>query len=202
MKIKCGDILFLPHVPETHFAEVGPGKMRERTEILYEIFPLVPEEEEGFFVYGDSCWVPKKAIGEHYSVRTKEDFHHAWISLGFQPIVSENQVRFEKLFDHEHIVDSDCVDSLSSASDTGSSIRSNDSWSTEYNESLDEDLSDFIEDSSTQDHPCAACCTTSDCTVCQERQDTERWFRRDWHPTDPTETAVKSIIERIEEKYT
>ena len=193
MRIKCGDVIFLPHVSDTHFAEVGPGKMRERDSVLYEIFPIVPEE--GFYVYGDSCWIPKKAIGEHYSIRTKEDFHHAWISLGFQPLVSENDIRFEKLFDHEHIVDDDCVDSLSSASDTETgSIRSNDSWSTDLDQDLDQDLDDFIEDCSV---PC-----TSNCTMCQERQDTERWFRRDWHPTDPTETAVKSIIERIEEKYT
>lgn len=192
MKIKCGDIVFLPHVPETHFAEVGPGKMRERTEVLYEIFPLVPTEES-LFVYGDSCWIPKKAIGEHYTVKSNEDFHHAWISLGFQPHVSDDQVRFEKLFEHEHIVD-DCVDSLSSESDTESSFRSNDSWSTEEE---DEDLSDFIEDTELE-HTCCP----EDCTVCQERRDTEYWFRRNWHPTDPTETAVKSIIERIEEKYT
>jgi len=199
MKIKCGDIVFLPHVPETHFAEVGPGKMREISEVLYEIFPLVPTEES-LFVYGDSCWIPKKAIGEHYCVRSNEDFHHAWISLGFQPHVSEDQVRFEKLFEHEHVVDDDYVDSLSSASDTETesivSVRSNDSWSTEEEE---QDLSDFIEDvSSGQEHNCCL----QDCTVCQERRDTEHWFRRNWHPTDPTETAVKSFIERIEEKYT
>lgn len=195
MKIKCGDIVFIPHVPETHFGEVGPGKMRERTEVLYEIFPLVPAEE-GFFVYGDSCWIPKKTIGEHYCVRSNEDFHHAWISLGFQPLVSEDQVRFEKLFEHEHVVDEDCVDSLSSESETESgSFRSNDSWSTEEEEDLDEDS--FIDDASSEHQ-----CCLPDCTVCQERRDTEYWFRRDWHPTDPTETAVKSIIERIEEKYT
>ena len=199
MRIKCGDVIFLPHVPETHFAEVGPGKMRERASVLYEIFPIVPEE--GFYVYGDSCWIPKKAIGEHYAVRSKEDFHHAWISLGFQPLVSEHDIRFEKLFDHEHIVDDDCVDSLSSASDTETdSIRSNDSWSTDedLDENTDQDLDDFIEDSTGQEHNCCL----EDCTMCQERRDTEYWFRRDWHPTDPTETAVKSIIERIEEKYT
>jgi hypothetical protein len=193
MKIKCGDIVFLPHVPETHFGEVGPGKFRESETVLYEIFPLVPDE--GYFVYGDSCWVPKEAIGEHYTVKSNEDFHYAWISLGFQPLVSENDVRFEKLFDHEHIVDSDCVDSLSSDSDSVVSMRSNDSWSTQEDDVSETDS--FIDREDTvHETSCPGC------DMCQERQDTEYWFRRDWHPTDPTESAVKSIIERIEEKYT
>lgn len=195
MKIKCGDVVFLPYVQDTHFAEVGPGKSRED----YEVFALVPETTEGFFVYGEACWIPKKAIAEHYVVRTTEDFHRAWISLGFQPIVSDTDVRFQKLFDHEHVVDSDCVDSLSSTSEPESesvvSIRSNDSWSTLEDSETDSFVTD---DDQEPDHQCPE----ENCSVCQERRDTEHWFRRRWNPSDPTENAVKKIIERIEEKYT
>ena len=193
MKTKCGDIVFLPYVPETHFAEVGRGKLREEGNVFYEVFPLVSSEGNRF-VYGDSCWIPKKAIAEHYTVRSNEDFHHAWISLGFQPLVSENDVCFEKLFDHELVVDNDCVDSLSSESESIVSIRSNDSWSTEG------DLSET--DSFIQDDDLEHNSNCQGCAFCQERRDTERWFRYDWHPNDPTETAVKTVIERIEEKYT
>lgn len=193
MKIKCGDVVFLPYVQETHFAEVGPGKCRGN----YEVFPLVPENQ--CFVYGEACWIPKKAIAEHHVVRTTEDFHRAWISLGFQPIVSEKEVRFQKLFDHEHVVDSDCVDSLSSTSEPESesvvSIRSNDSWSTMEDSDTDSFVTDDDQESEHQ-------CQETNCPVCQERRDTEHWFRRQWHPADPTETAVKNIIEQIEEKYT
>lgn len=193
MKIKCGDIIFCPYVEDANFNEVGPGKMRDSGNVFYEIFPLVPVDD--YFVYGDSCWIPKKAVAEHYTVRSNEDFHHAWISLGFQPIVSENDIRFEKLFDHEHITDEYYVDSLSSSSETESEIRSNDSWST--NDS-DSEYDSFVDDSEVVNH----CCCGENCQTCQERQDTERWFRRDWYPTDPTENAVKTIIERIEQKYT
>ena len=194
MKIKCGDLVFIPFIPETHFAEIGPGKMRDSGTVFYEVFPLVPTDNNTF-VYGDSCWIPKKAIAEHYVVRSNEDFQNAWISLGFQPTVSENDVRFEKLFDHEHVIDSDCVESMSSGSDdTETDIRSNDSWSTE--EGFSSETDSFIQDDPVVHDHCQGC------ELCQECRDTERWYQHDWHPTDPTETAVKRIIENIEEKYT
>jgi hypothetical protein len=158
---------------------------------MYEIFPITQTEPD-LYKYDEPVWIPKSAIGEHYSVHTKNDFHNAWISLGFQPEVGENDIWFRKLFEHEHD-DTGAVDSLSSNSDTCSDIRSNHSWSTEESGSLS-----FVTDTAESGDPCE----DPDCEFCKETQENQRWFRHAWQPTDPTEAAVKRVIEQLEEKYT
>lgn len=191
MKIKCGDIIYLPYINE-HFAEVGPGKVETK---MYEVYPIEPcSEDVNLYVYAkESIWIPKSAIAEHYTVRSHLDFHKAWISLGYQPEVEGDEVRFRKLFEHEHN-DDGAVDSLSSNSDTCSDIRSNCSWSTIESGS---NLS-FVTDS----HEPGEICEDPVCDFCKQMGDNDRWFRYAWQPRDPTESAVKSVIENIEEKYT
>jgi hypothetical protein len=191
MKIKCGDILFLPYLPE-QFVEVGPGKRRDDT-VHYEVFPIV--NKGAFYEYDqESIWIPKKAIGEHYSVFDKEDFHNAWVSLGFEPVPQNDTVRFNRMFEYE-MTTNDCKESLSTDSDTQSDLRSVCSWSTIESDST---LS-IITNHEESDHDC----TIENCVVCEDIRDTKRWFRHAWYPsTDPTECAVKRIIENIEEKYT
>lgn len=187
MKIKCGDIVYFLH----GFAEVGPSK-RHLDEKMYEVYPI--ETSGDFYMYADPIWIPKSSIAEHYSVRNRHDFHHAWISLGFQPEIGEDEVRFRKMFEHEH-TDEGAVESLSSeSSDTSSDIRSNCSWSTEESGSC----GSFVTDTCESEHACEE----PDCDLCKSIRDDAQWFRRAWHPNDPTEAAIKRFIENIEEKYT
>lgn len=193
MKIKCGDILF---ALEDLFVEVGPGKVRSETELLYEVFPIKQMKDSDLYEYAEEpIWIPKTSIAEHYTVRDKEDFFHAWISLGFEPIPEKDFVRFRRFELHEHVPPSDS-ESLSSESESADSIRSHDSYSTI--ETISESDS-FITLTETPQETTEQECH---CELCESRQDTERWFRRAWCPTDPTEQAVKRLIENIEEKYT
>jgi hypothetical protein len=69
MKIKCGDVVFLPFFEEyeRRFGEIGPGKYRlDELHTVYEVYPLKLTTEIGTFEYDtEPVSVDKKSIGEH-----------------------------------------------------------------------------------------------------------------------------------------
>ena len=208
-RIKAGDILYLPFKPSVehreheHVFEVGPGKFRsEEGFVYYEAYPIAkkPNCETEFTYLTDPIWIEKKEIGEHYTVRNAEDFHYAWVSLGYEVCIDGSHITFRKLFDYEPVVDNTCVESLSSLSDDeDDEIRSVDSYSTTGGDSEDSDCS-FV---TYTEEPCTECTNNGDCAICKDLKETNRWFDREWIPDeDSDEFKIKSVIQRIENKYT
>lgn len=204
MRIKAGDILYLPYstdLEHEHAFEVGPGKFRSDDTVYYEVYPIAKKTNcETEFVYlTDPVWIEKKEIGEHYSVRNAEDFHHAWVSLGYEVCIDGSDIAFRKLFDYEPIEDDTCVESLSSLSDDeDDEIRSVDSYSTG-----DGDGSDCSFVTHTEEPSCVECANNGDCALCKDVNETSRWFDREWLPDeDSDEFKIKSVIRGIENKYT
>lgn len=199
-RIKTGDILYLPLSTEKVF-EVGPGKFRseEENSVYYEVYAIAQKPDSERFAYQkDPVWIEKKEIGEHYTVRNVDDFHHAWVSLGYEARVDDSEVTFHKLFEYEPIEEDTCVESLSSLSDDeDDEIRSVDSYSTDDSDS---DCS-FV--TLTEEASCAECANVGECALCKDVKETNRWFDREWHPDeDSDEFKIKSVIQRIENKYT
>lgn len=200
-RIKTGDILYLPLSSEKVF-EVGPGKFRseEENSVYYEVYPIARQPDSERFAYQtDPVWIEKKEIGEHYTVRNAEDFHHAWVSLGYEACVDDSKVTFRKLFEYDPIEDS-CAESLSSSSDNeDDEIRSVDSYSTEV--TSDTDCS-FVT-LTAEEASCAECANVGECALCKDVKETNRWFDREWLPDeDSDEFKIKSVIRGIESKYT
>lgn len=197
-RIKTGDILFLPLSTEKAF-EVGPGKFRSEDTVYYEVYPIAQKPDSEQFAYQtDPVWIDKKEIGEHYTVRNAKDFHHAWVSLGYEVCTDGPDITFRKLFDYEPIEDDTCVESLSSLSDDeDDEIRSVDSYSTSDGEGSDCSFVTHTEE------PCVQCANNGDCALCKDVKETERWFDRDWLPDEGSdEFKIKSVIRGIENKYT
>jgi hypothetical protein len=223
MKIKCGDVVFLPFFEEyeRRFGEIGPEKHRlDELHTVYEVYPLKLTTEIGTFEYDtEPVSVNKKSIGEHYTIRNREDFMVAWTSLGFEPIVTDNRITFVRVFEHTFEPDSDCVKSLSSASseedDEEDELRSNDTYSTLFSESsmaeedsfveednITEEEEDSIEeDNITEEDPLKKP-DICECSFC-DTSSTTQWFDREWNPTSGSEEHhIKKLIENIEAKYT
>lgn len=182
------------------YGEVGPGRKRDNDVMWFEVYAI--ERSDGLYAYStEPVWVDHTRICKHFSVRKAEDFHKAWISLDFQPIVRENDVVFEPMFDNvlETTPTSflfDSVENLFEEDNDNASLRSVDSYSTE--ESEDDETDSFIVYSDTEsehEHDC-------ECEYCDTTKQAVTWFDRDWKPTDETEIKVKNFIEYLEQKYT
>ena len=199
MIIKTGDIIaFVTDEQTTAYGEIGPGKryLDDRS-VVFEVFPMEQLK------YADSQQIDFRQITKHFPVRKAHDFYKAWVSLGYNPIVDSDEVRFEPLFGEssteEPVFLFKNVEELfeQGESDDNRSLRSVDSFSTILSsetdsfvvESLTEDFDEFHE------HDC-------DCTFCTTTKDSVRWFDQQWRPTDDTESKVKSFIEYLENKYT
>jgi len=224
MKIKCGDVVFLPFFEEyeRRFGEIGPGKYRlDELHTVYEVYPLKLTTEIGTFEYDtEPVSVDKKSIGEHYTIRNREDFMVAWTSLGFEPIVTDNRITFVRVFEHTFEPDSDCVESLSSASTSNEDdeeedeLRSNDTYSTLCSESSSFTKDSFVEEdenieeeedinnnNNTEEDPLKKP-DICECSFC-DTSSTTQWFDREWNPTSGSEEHhIKNLIEHIEAKYT
>ena len=218
MKIKCGDVVFLPFFEEyeRRFGEIGPGKYRlDELHTVYEVYPLKLTTEIGTFEYDtEPVSVDKKSIGEHYTIRNREDFMVAWTSLGFEPIVTDNRITFVRVFEHTFEPDSDCVESLSSSSsDDDDELRSNDTYSTLCSESSSFTKDSFVEEdenieeedinnnNNTEEDPLKKP-DICECSFC-DTSSTTQWFDREWNPISGSEEHhIKKLIENIEAKYT
>lgn len=199
MKIKCGDIVFLPYVDEyeQRFGEIGPGKYKSDEHTVYEMYPLKLTDIIGTFEYAtDSVFIDKKSIAEHHTVKDRADFILAWTSLGFDPIITDNNVTFSLMFEHTYEADSECVESLSSASsDDDDDVRSNDTYST----LLSDSSTDSFVITDTEDPQTPEIC---ECSFC-DTSSTNQWFDRQWNPTNGSEEHnIKSLIQNLEAKYT
>lgn len=217
MKIKCGDLLQIksdnPDGSTCLYGEVGPGKrsvIESNVSITreYEVF-LLNDSQTTYEEYPQ--WIDKRCIMYHYPIRNANDFHSAWISMGFQPIINGTTcVRFEKLMidDLNNNTDSsssfDCVSSLSSNSEDedDEDIRSIDSFSSvEYcssNSSLGTTSSFIVEDSTINEIISDQC----ECETCTETRDAVDAFDNRWFPQqDTSEHRIKSFVEQLEEKY-
>lgn len=210
MKIKCGDVVFLPFFEEyeRRFGEIGPSKKHNLESTVYEMYPLKLTTEIGIFEYDtESVYVNKKSIGEHYTIRNREDFVAAWTSLGFEPIVTDT-ITFARVFEHTFEPDSDCAESLSSSSSDDDELRSNDTYSTICSESssmseedsfVEDSIEDIIEDNTLDPLKKPDIC---ECSFC-DTSSTTQWFDREWNPTSGSEEHhIKNLIEHIEAKYT
>lgn len=198
MKIKCGDIVFLPYFEkyEQRFCEIGPGKHKSDEHIMYEVYPLKLTENGTFEYDTEPFYVDKKSIAEHHTIRNREDFAVAWTRLGFEPIITDNHITFERVFEHTFEPDNDCVESLSSVSSDDDDIRSNDTYSTICSESsMDSFVTDTEETLLEKPDIC-------ECSFC-ETSSTTKWFDRQWNPTSGSEEHhIKKLIQHIEETYT
>jgi hypothetical protein len=210
MKIKCGDVVFLPFFEEyeRRFGEIGPGKYRlDELHTVYEVYPLKLTTEIGTFEYDtEPVSVDKKSIGEHYTIRNREDFMVAWTSLGFEPIVTDNRITFVRVFEHTFEPDSDCVESLSSSSSDDDELRSNDTYSTLCSESSSFTKDSFVEEDENieeeeEEDPLKKP-DICECSFC-DTSSTTQWFDREWNPTSGSEEHhIKKLIEKIEANYT
>ena len=205
MIIKTGDIVAFVTTDEqtTAYGEIGPGKryLDDRS-VVFEVFPMEQLK------YADSQQIDFRQITKHFPVRRAHDFYKAWVSLGYNPVVDSDKVRFEPLFEKEHTEEPVYLFKNLEAlfeqeeSDDNRSLRSVDSFSTILSSETETDS--FVVESPTEDenlvdefheHDC-------DCTFCTTTKDSVRWFDQQWRPTDDTESKVKSFIEYLENKYT
>lgn len=202
MKIKCGDIVFLPFFEEYahRFGEIGPGKHKSNEHTIYEVYPLKPTADgiDTFEYDTESLWIDKKSIAEHYTVKDREDFILAWTSLGFDTIITDNDITFARMFEHtfEPDPETDCKESLSSVSSDDDDVRSNDTYSTLYSESS----TDSFVVTDTEEEPLKP--EICECSFC-DTSSTSQWFDRQWNPRNGSEEHhIKNLIQNIEEKYT
>jgi hypothetical protein len=192
MKIRCGDVVFMPY-EYRRFGEVGPCKYKDaQGESIYEVYTI--KQVGSHFEYDTQpLKINKKSIAEHYVVKDREDFLFAWISMGFEPLLDDDVIRFVHLVDHDYAPDSEYEASLSSESSENSDLRSNDTYST-----LDEtdSLDSFVTDTAPEKPEICEC---SFCDI----DSVNRWFDRQWKPAIGTdEYTIKTLIENIESKYT
>lgn len=190
--------------------EVGSHKYDTNDNVLFMVYPLIPNKKsDSRYVYAeDHMWVDMNNIVEHFSVRKAVDFYNAWISLGFQATVNDDDtITFELIFE-EHNNDSlpeniqyKFRDKSSGweTEDDNESLRSVDTYSTDSESDLSS-VGSFIVESvesvETSGH------TPCDCDHCKATDGAVDWFNRRWHPPpNSTEMKVKSFIERLEERY-
>lgn len=199
LKVKASDILAFHTDAGTEHGEVGPGIQKTLESVSFEVYPIRETVGQGYYEYAEEpVWVDYRNIEQHFRVRNKYDFHHAWIALDFNPIVSEDHVYFERMHcsDEQNRITNPfaTLEDLYMTDNDDESLRSADTYSTE--ESEDSVLSDFIDDSlEVHENDC-------DCVYCTATRESVKWFDRDWKPSDETESKVKSFIEYLERKYT
>lgn len=198
-KVRSSDIVAYCLPLETiSYGEVGPGRKRDNHVVWFEVYPI-ERQPGGIYAYRtEPEWVDHTRICKHFSVRKAEDFHMAWISLEFKPIVSENDVVFEPLFEDLSNNNTtplfDSMENLFEEDDDDASLRSVDSYSTDES---DYETDSFIAES--EQHESDQYC---ECEYCDTTKQSVKWFDRDWKPTDETEIKVKTFIEYLEQKYT
>lgn len=203
LKVKASDIIAFHVDTRTEYGEIGPGRTRHSGSVWFEVYPIhktVKDETQSYYEYAEEpVWVDYRQIEQHFRVRNKYDFHQAWISLDFNPMVSDDHVYFERMqCCGDPIPNSkpfETLEDLLMTDNDDESFRSVDTYSTEASE--DSALSDLIDDNIDEihEHDC-------DCVYCTTTRESVKWFDRDWKPMDETESKVKSFIEYLERKYT
>jgi len=199
LKVKASDIVSFVHEGQLHYGEIGPGKRYTTPDLVhFEVYPI--HETGPYFEYADDpVWVNYQDIATHQSVRNRKDFHNAWIALAFNPIVTDDHVCFEKMFDTECQISEKAfasLDHLYTSDDDDMSLRSIDSYSTV--ESLFSDDSFLVQSDVEEFEEHEPEC---DCEYCTVTRESVKWFDRDWKPKDLTENKVRSFIEYLENKY-
>ena len=211
LKIKASDIVSF-YDGMLQYGEVGPGKKHTDDDYEFEVYPIRETGLEGYFEYmEDPIWVNYSSIVTHQSVRNRMDFQDAWISLEFKPVITDDNIYLERLFEIEpsELPMSrafDNVDELyTSDDDDNRSLRSVDTYSTEE-DSLSSDDDSFIvhsdHDSETIEECDRETSEECDCDYCKVTRESVKWCDNDWNPKDPTEKKVQSFIEYLENKYT
>lgn len=202
LKLKASDIISFVWDEQTYYGEIGPGIRKTLESVSFEVYPIHETPGAGYYEYAEEpVWVDYRHIEQHFRVRNKYDFHHAWISLDFNPMVTEdNHVYFERMnCSNDEINRTNkpfaILEDLYMTDNDDESLRSVDTYSTE--ESEDSVLSDFIDDNLVEVHE-----NECDCVYCTATRESVKWFDRDWKPNDQTETKVKSFIDYLERKYT
>lgn len=204
LKVKTADIVSFYDDNVLHYGEVGPGKRHTNNEFEFEVYPIRETGLKGYYEYiEDPIWVNYNCIASHQSVRNRMDFQNAWISLEFNPIITQDNVYFERLFENQNDSEpseysrafGNVDDMYTSEDDDNMSLRSADTYSTEEDSTDDES---FIVHSECESCDASEC----DCEYCVITRESVKWCDRDWKPKDPTEKKVRSFIEYLENKYT
>jgi hypothetical protein len=205
IKVRSSDIVaYDRQVVDTlilSYGEVGPGRTHEEDTVWFEVYPIVPLMANVYKYSEESIWIPHTRIRKHFSVRKANDFYKAWVSLEFNPIVDENEVFFEPLFEQQEQQEQqeqeggclfESVESLFEDDDDNQSLRSVDTFSSmDDTESADSFITDYGDEHE------SGC----ECDHCRSTRQAVTWFDREWKPTDETENKVKTFIEYLEHKY-